>query len=198
MIDIKNLPYALNALTPTISTDTMTYHYEKHYAGYVQKTNELVAGTPFETAPLDKIIFEAAADTVWTKLFNQAAQVANHEFYWQSLSPRIEDYTISPKLGNLIRSDFGSKEKLIEELQNKGMAQFGSGWVWLTLTKGHLQVKTTSNADTLLVHPEHKPLLVIDVWEHAYYLDYQNKRLAYLKAITNKLLNWRFASEQLD
>ena len=197
MIDIQNLPYELNALTPVISTETMTYHYEKHYAGYVQKTNELIAGTSFETEPLNKIIFESASDTVWTKLFNQAAQVVNHEFFWKSLSPRIEDHTISPHLGQMIRDDFGSKEKLIEEVQNKGLSQFGSGWVWLSLFNGHLQVQTTSNADTLLVHPDHTPLMVIDVWEHAYYLDYQNKRIAYLKAITNKLLNWRFASEQL-
>lgn len=197
MIEMKNLPYELNALTPTISKDTMIYHYEKHYAGYVQKTNELIASTPFENSPLDKIIFEAAADTIWTKLFNQAAQVANHEFFWQSLSPNIEDHTISSDLATLIRQDFGSKEKLLEEFQNKGLSQFGSGWVWLTLNKGHLNIESTSNADTLLVHPDHKPLLVIDVWEHAYYLDYQNKRIAYLKAVTNKLINWRFASKQL-
>ncbi|MBP5343928.1 MAG: superoxide dismutase [Alphaproteobacteria bacterium] len=198
MIDMKDLPYDLKALAPTISPETMMYHYEKHYAGYVQKTNELIANTPFENAPLDKIIFESAADIVWAKLYNQAAQVANHEFFWNSLSPKKEDYTISPDLANLIQKDFGSKEKIMEELLNKGLSQFGSGWVWLTLYQDHLCVESTSNADTLLVHPEHKPLLVIDVWEHAYYLDYQNKRTAYLKAVTGKLLNWRFASQQLS
>lgn len=198
MIDMKDLPYDLKALAPTVSPETMTYHYEKHYAGYVQKTNELIANTPFETAPLDKIIFESAADTMWTKLYNQAAQVANHEFFWNSLTPNKEEQTISPALAKLIQQDFGSKEKLIEELQNKGLNQFASGWVWLTFYQGHLCIESTSNANTLLVHPDHKPLLVIDVWEHAYYLDYQNKRAAYLKAATEKLLNWKFASQRLN
>ena len=197
MIEIKNLPYELNALAPAVSEQTMNYHYNKHYVGYVQKTNELIAKTPFEDSPLNKIIFESAADTVWTKVFNQAAQVANHEFFWASLTPDKHQNQPSESMLSLIRRDFGSKEKLLQEIQNKGLAQFGSGWVWLTYYDKRLQVVSTSNADTLVVHPDHKPLLVVDVWEHAYYLDYQNKRADYLKAVTENLLNWEFAEKQL-
>ena len=198
MIKLKNLPYELNALEPIISSETMKYHYEKHYAGSVQKTNELIAKTPFENDPLDKIIFESASDTVWTKLFNQAAQVANHEFFWKSLKLITQQSKVPTPLLSLIQRDFGSQEKLLLEIQNKGMAQFGSGWVWLTIYQEHLQVLSTTNADTILVHPNYKPLLVIDVWEHAYYLDYKNKRADYLKNVTEKLLNWSFANQQLE
>lgn len=197
-IELPPLPYAESALEPVISTETVSFHYGKHQAGYVQKTNELIKGTDLENTSLEDIILIAASDTVYTTLFNNAAQAWNHEFYWNSLTSDPEKQQIPAFLKKKIEEDFSSVEDLNNQLVEKGVAQFGSGWVWLVSENGHLKVVSTSNANTPLTTPDQKPLLCIDVWEHAYYLDEQNRRADYLKNVVSKRLNWTFAAENLE
>ena len=195
MITLPQLPYDFNALAPCISEKTVRFHYEKHHAGYVNTTNDLIKGTDLENASLEEIILSAASDTVYTKLFNNAAQIWNHNFYWNSLAPMGQKNSLSPELSEQIKKDFGNLEELQKQLIEKGLAQFGSGWIWLVSGKGGLKVITTSNAETPLTKPELIPLLCVDVWEHAYYLDYQNLRKDYLTGVIQNLLNWEFVSQ---
>ncbi len=197
MIELPPLPYEPTALEPYVSEETISYHYGKHHAGYVNTTNELIAGSDLADKSLEDIILTAASDTVYTKLFNNAAQVYNHNFYWESLTANPVHKKIPPVLEAKIIGDFGSVDALKAELKNKGLAQFGSGWTWLVLEDGHLKVVNTSNANTPLTTPSQKPLLCIDVWEHAYYLDTQNLRAAYLDGVIQNALNWAFAAENL-
>ena len=160
-------------------------------------TNSLVKGTDLEDKSLNEIILTAASDTVYAKLFNNAAQIWNHSFYWNSLTPDPQKQQLPSGLSIQINKDFGSLEELQNILIDKGMNQFASGWVWLVSEKGTLKAMTTSNADTPLVKPDWIPLLCIDVWEHAYYLDYQNLRKDYLTGVVHNLLNWEFAHQNL-
>jgi len=187
------LPYAENALEPHISAKTMSFHYGKHHAGYVAKLNELAAGTPHDTQALEEIVRSAAKDK--GPLFNNAAQVWNHTFFWNSMRPKGGG---EPKgeLLDLIKGSFGSLDKLKEEFKNQGLAQFGSGWVWLVRDGDKLKVTKTANAESPLV-TGHKPLVTCDVWEHAYYLDYQNRRADFLQTFLTSLVNWDFAAQQL-
>ena len=196
-IQLQNLPYAENTLAPVISEKTVQFHYHKHHAGYVQKTNELIDNTDLENKSLEEIILTAASDSVYQTLFNNAAQAWNHQFYWQSLKPNAAASPVPEQLKTAIERDFGSVEELKNQLQAKGLAQFGSGWVWLVAENGKLSVVSTSNAQTPLINGAQKPLLTIDVWEHAYYLDSQNNRAAYLQNVINHLLNWEFAAQNL-
>lgn len=198
MIEAKNLPYNLDDLSPIVSKETLHFHYEKHYKGYLNKLNELIKGTDFENLTLEKIILKAASDTVFTAIFNNSAQVYNHEFYFASMTNKEAEKKISPKLLTQIEKDFTSVEKLKEELIQKGVALFGSGYVWLVKEEGTLKVITTQNAYTPLTRGGIKPLLALDVWEHAYYLDRQNLRVDYLTKVVENCLNFAFVDKNLN
>ena len=195
MITLPSLPYGYDALEPVISGRTLTVHHKKHHAAYVDKTNELIEGTALEGADLETIIRETSGDESRKSLFNQAAQAWNHGFYWRSLSPRGGEP--DEALGALIDNSFGGIEGFRDTLTETAVDHFGSGWAWLTLEKGVLRVRDTHDAGTPLGGKGAVPLLCIDVWEHAYYLDYQNVRPDYVKAVIDTLLNWEFASTNL-
>ncbi len=193
---LSALPYTEGALAPTISDNTMRFHYHKHHAAYVKTLNELVEGTRYADMKLEEIVRATAGkeDAKEKKIFNNAGQVWNHDFYWRSLSPKSTKP--SGDLKAAIERDFGGTDKLIEEMAKAGKEQFGSGWTWLVSKGGKLSVEKTANA----IDPMAKginSLLTVDVWEHAYYLDYQNERPKYLEAVLQKLLNWDFAVENL-
>lgn len=190
------LPYPKNALEPVISAETLKFHHDKHHKKYVETLNELARGTKFATMPLEEIVRATAdaKDPAQKKIFNNAAQVWNHDFLWLSMSP--EKSTPSGQLAVAIARDFGDVAKLIEQFAKAGEEQFGSGWVWLVSKGGKLSIEKTHDAE----NPMSKGvncLLTIDVWEHAYYLDYQNERPKYLKAALGNLLNWEFAARNL-
>ncbi|MGN0919976.1 MAG: superoxide dismutase [Alphaproteobacteria bacterium] len=195
MITLPQLPYDFTALAPIVSEKTLRFHYEKHHAGYVNTVNTLIKGSDLENKSLEQIILTSASDTIYTKLFNNAAQTWNHTFYWHSLTPDAQKHQPSAELLDKISKTFGSLTELQNILIEKGLNQFASGWVWLVAGKGDLRVITTANADTPLVKPDLVPLLCLDVWEHAYYLDYQNLRKDYLEGIVQNLLNWEFADQ---
>ena len=189
------LPYADNALDPVISANTIGFHYGKHHKGYFDNLNKLVAGTEFADLPLEQIIAKTAGKTEKTAIFNNAAQTWNHTFYWRSLKPRGGGEPPSV-LKQKIEASFGAVDACKKELSTAAMAQFGSGWVWLALDGDKLKVLKTGNADMPLTTCV-KPLLTIDVWEHAYYLDYQNRCADYVAAVLDKLICWDFAAENL-
>jgi Fe-Mn family superoxide dismutase len=192
---LPSLPYKDNALEPVISANTIGFHYGKHHKGYVDNLNKLIAETEFVGQTLEKIIAATAGKADKTAIFNNAAQIWNHSFYWNSLSPKGGG---EPPAGlkQKIEASFGSLDACKKELATAATTQFGSGWGWLVLDGGKLKVVKTGNADTPLTTGV-KPLLTIDVWEHAYYLDYQNRRADYINAVLDKLINWNFAAENL-
>jgi superoxide dismutase, Fe-Mn family len=194
-IGLPPLPYSQNALAPVISENTLSFHYGKHHQAYVNNTLKMIAGTELEKATLEEIIKKTAGQPDKTGLFNNAAQVFNHNFYWLSMKPGGGG---EPKgrVGEKIVQSFGSYQKFVEEFSNAAATQFGSGWAWLVQNAGKLQVIKTSNAETPITTSA-TPLITIDVWEHAYYLDYQNRRADYVKAFIEKLLNWDFAEKNL-
>jgi len=194
-ITLPELPYAKEALAPYISANTLDFHHGKHHKAYVDNVNKLIAGTDLEGKSLEEIIVAAAKDPAKAGIFNNAAQVWNHSFYWKCLKPGGGG---PPKgaIADKINAAFGGYDKFVEELKNAGVTQFGSGWAWLVLDGGALKITKTANADTPLVHGQ-KALLTLDVWEHAYYLDYQNRRPDYLAAVIQNLINWDFANANL-
>jgi Fe-Mn family superoxide dismutase len=192
---LPSLPYADNALDPVISAKTIGFHYGKHHKGYVENLNKLVAGTEFADLPLEKIITATAGKADKAAIFNNASQTWNHTFYWRSLSPKGGDEPLAG-LKQKIKASFGALDACKKELATAAMAQFGSGWTWLVLDGSKLKVIKTGNADGPLTTGM-KPLLTIDVWEHAYYLDYQNRRADYVNAVLDKLINWDFVVENL-
>ena len=194
-ISLPELPYAKDALAPYISANTLEYHHGKHHKTYVDNLNKLIAGTDLEGKTLDEIIKIAAKDQSKAGIFNNAAQVWNHSFYWQCLKPQGGGAPAGAVAAK-INTTFGSYDKFVEELKNAGVTQFGSGWAWLVLDGSDLKITKTPNADTPLVHGQ-KALLTIDVWEHAYYLDYQNRRPDYLAAVIQNLINWDFVNANL-
>jgi Fe-Mn family superoxide dismutase len=187
------LPYDKEALAPAISADTLAVHHGKHHQAYIDKTNELAAADGLGDADLETVIARARGGN--KKLFNNAAQAWNHGFYWHSLSPAAIDP--SGALADRIEADFGSLDALRSELVERGTGHFASGWVWLASKGGKLSVEETHDGDTLADSAEAQPLLTIDLWEHAYYLDYKNKRPDHLKAVIERHLNWDFAAENL-
>jgi Fe-Mn family superoxide dismutase len=189
------LPYADNALEPVISANTLHFHYGKHHQAYVDNLNKLIAGTELVGLPLEKIISATAGKPDKTAIFNNAAQTWNHTFYWHSLRPQ-GGAEPPAALKKKIEAAFGSLDACKKELAATAMAQFGSGWVWLAQDGDRLKVVKTGNADAPLTSGL-KPLLTIDVWEHAYYLDYQNRRADYVSAVLDKLSNWEFAAANL-
>jgi len=195
MFTLPPLPWAENALEPVISANTISFHYGKHHKTYVDNLNNLVKGTDYESAPLEKIINETAGKADKAGLFNNAAQVWNHTFYWNSLKGGGGGKP-SGKIAQMIDSAFGGYDNFKKELGATSVSQFGSGWGWLVLDGGALKIVKTPNAEVPFTKGQ-KPLLTIDVWEHAYYLDHQNKRAAYVDAVIDKLLNWDFAAQNL-
>ena len=195
MIELPPLPYPDNALAPDISSNTLSFHYGKHHKAYVDNTNKLITGTEFADFTLDKIVLAVAGKPEKAGLFNNAAQVWNHTFYWKSMRPKGGGAP-SGKLKEKIESDLGGLENFKKEFANAGATQFGSGWAWLVLDGGKLTCTKTPNAETPLTTAA-KPLLTMDVWEHAYYLDWQNRRPDYITAFLERLINWEFAAENL-
>jgi Fe-Mn family superoxide dismutase len=193
--ELPPLPYSEDALAPHISAQTMSFHYGKHHRAYVDKLNELTDGTDLAGKSLEEVIQAAAADAGKKSLFNSAGQTWNHTFYWKSLKPGGGGKP-GGKLLEAVKRDFGSVEKLLEALADAANSQFGSGWAWLVSSAGKLEVVKTANAETPLTTAK-KPLLTIDVWEHAYYLDYQNQRKKYVQAVLDHLLDWDFAASNL-
>jgi Fe-Mn family superoxide dismutase len=189
------LPYPENALDPVISPRTVGLHYGKHNKGYVDTLNKLVAGTGLQDLSLDELVAATAGIADKTAIFNNAAQAWNHAFYWRSLRP-IGGGEPSAALKQKIEAAFGSLDACKKELATAATTQFGSGWAWLVHDAGTLKVIKTGNAGTPLTKGA-KPLLVIDVWEHAYYLDYQNRREDHVNAVLDKLINWDFAADNL-
>jgi superoxide dismutase, Fe-Mn family len=194
-ISLPDLPFNKDDLAPYISANTLDFHYGKHHKTYVDNLNKLIAGTDLADKRLEEIIQIAAKDSAKAGIFNNAAQVWNHSFYWQCLKKKGGGAP-SGAIAAKINSTWGSYEKFTEELKNAGTTQFGSGWAWLVLEGNQLKIVKTANADTPLAHGQ-KALLTIDVWEHSYYLDYQNRRPDYLSAVIQNLINWDFVNANL-
>jgi superoxide dismutase, Fe-Mn family len=195
-ISLPALPYPENALDPVISAKTMSFHYGKHHRTYVETTNKLIAGTQFAEMPLEQIVSATAGKADRVEIFHNAAQAWNHGFYWQCLKPKGGGEPPAA-LKQKLEAAFGSVEAFKKEWSKAAVTQFGSGWAWLVLEGDTLKVVKTADADTPMVSGM-KPLLTIDVWEHAYYLDYQNKRVDHVNALIDKLTNWEFAAQNLS
>jgi Fe-Mn family superoxide dismutase len=192
---LQPLPYGENDLDPVISSRTLSFHYGKHHKGYIDNLNKLIVDTEFVDKPLEDIIIGTAGQADKTAIFNNAAQTWNHTFYWHSLTPNGGGEP-PDGLKKRIEDSFGSVEACKRDLANAATTQFGSGWAWLVLDGEKLKVVKTANADVPLTM-DMKPLLTIDVWEHAYYLDYQNRRGDYVNAVLDRLINWSFAEQNL-
>ena len=195
--ELPKLPYAQDALEPHISAETLGFHHGKHHNAYVTNLNGLVAGTEFEGKSLEQIMVATAGKSDKAGIFNNAAQVWNHTFYWHSMAPSGGGEPTG-ELAEKINADFGSYADFVDAFKKAGATQFGSGWAWLVLNKdGKLEVTKTPNAECPLTDG-HTPLLTMDVWEHAYYLDYQNRRPDYIETFLGKLVNWQFAAANLS
>ncbi|NWG13486.1 MAG: superoxide dismutase [Acidobacteria bacterium] len=194
-IVLPPLPYAQAALAPSISENTISFHYGKHHQGYVNNAVKLVAGTEYEKMPLEEIVRKTAGKPDLAGIFNNTAQVFNHTFYWKSMKPGGGGKP-SGRIGEAIVQSFGGYQKFVEAFSTAATTQFASGWAWLVLDSSKLRVIKTPNAETPLTMSL-RPLITIDVWEHAYYLDYQNRRPDYVKAFVDNLLNWDFAEQNM-
>jgi superoxide dismutase, Fe-Mn family len=190
------LPWDETALAPVISARTISLHYGKHHLGYVKKLNELVAGTRFADLPLEHVIAATAGNEETQKIFNDAAQTWNHTFFWDSLRPPSVR-KLPRAIATQIDDSFGTFDAFKKKFSQAAVDQFGSGWAWLVARGDKLEILSTSNANTPITMGA-TPLLTIDVWEHAYYLDYENRRPEFVDAVIDQLLNWEFAAEQLD
>jgi Fe-Mn family superoxide dismutase len=194
-LTLPDLPYSKDALDPYISAKTLEFHHGKHHKAYVDNGNKLIAGTEFENLDPEAIIKKVVGDASKAGIFNNVGQTWNHSFFWKGMKPGGGGRPTGP-VAQKIEADFGSYEKFAEELKNAGITQFGSGWAWLVLKNGKLEIMKTANADTPVAHGI-KPLLTVDVWEHAYYLDYQNRRPDFLQAFIDHLINWDFVNSGL-
>ncbi len=190
------LPYADHALEPIITANTLSFHYGKHHKTYVENLNKLLAGTELVSLSLEQVITSVAGQAEKVGIFNNAAQIWNHSFYWKSLTPEGGGEPPA-EFKQMLEASFGSVEACKKELSSAAVSQFGSGWAWLVLDGSLLKVVKTSNAGLPLTMGV-KPLLAIDVWEHAYYLDYQNRRADYVNAVLDKLINWEFALQNVS
>lgn len=193
---LPELPFAYDALAPHMSKKTLEFHHDKHHKGYVDKLNAAVDGTRYAGMALEEIIRETAKNSKARGIFNNAAQHWNHAFFWNCLSP---DGGGKPQgaLADRIKADFGSYDDFAKAFKQAATGQFGSGWAWLVLDNGALKVTATPNAETPMIHGQHA-LLTCDVWEHAYYLDYQNRRPDFVETVLKELVNWKFVAERLD
>jgi superoxide dismutase, Fe-Mn family len=188
-LELPALPYAQDALAPIISAETLQFHHGKHHRKYIETANQLLEKDPLEARSLEELVRKASG-----KLFNNVAQVWNHDFYWHSLSPK--GGRPSAALRHQLERDFGSTEKFVDRFAAAANGQFGSGWAWLVKKDGKLEVVATANAETPMKQGI-QCLLTLDVWEHAYYIDYRNQRERYVQAAIEKLLNWEFAEKNL-
>ncbi|HTY68461.1 MAG TPA: superoxide dismutase [Alphaproteobacteria bacterium] len=195
-ISFAELPYAQDALEPHYSARTVSFHYDKHHRTYFDTLVKLIPGTKFENMPLEEIVRESAKDVSHTAVFNNAGQVWNHDLFWRSMKPNGGG---EPKgeLRQAIERDFGSVEEMLKQLSDKAVKQFGSGWAWLVAERGKLSVTSTANAFNPLVSGG-TALLALDVWEHAYYLDRQNRRPEYVDIFVKNLVNWDNAAERFN
>ena len=194
-IQLPNLPYADTALEPHYSAKTISFHYGKHHKAYVDNLNKLTAGTPLEGKSLEEVIMASAGDSSRVAMFNNSAQVWNHTFFWSCMKPAGGG---RPKgeLAQRIDQAFGSYEKFADQFKTTAVGRFGSGWGWLVLDGGTLKIVSTANADTPMASKQ-TALLTVDVWEHAYYLDYQNRRPDFVQAFLDHLVNWDFVAGNL-
>lgn len=197
-VTLPDLPYGKNELEPYISSKTIEFHYGKHHQAYVTNTNNLIQNTPLEKADLETIIKESVNDSSKVGIFNNSAQVWNHTFYWHSMKPKGGGEPPKSLLDKIV-SDFGSFDNFKNEFKQAAATQFGSGWAWLVLDPSDKKLKVikTPNAETPITKGL-KPLITIDVWEHAYYLDYQNRRPDYIDTFISNLINWDFALKNYE
>jgi len=194
-IALPDLPYAPDALEPHMSRATLLVHHGKHHKGYVDKTNELIASTALEKKSLEDIVHETAGDPSRVELFNSAAQAWNHGFFWTCMKPGGSKGPVG-ELAEKAVDAYGSLEGFKKAFAGAAVAHFGSGWAWVVIKNGKLSIKSTPNAETPIASGE-RPLLTCDLWEHAYYLDYQYRRLKFVDAFLNSLVNWEFVAERL-
>lgn len=192
---LPELPFDRAALEPHMSAETLDFHHGKHHKAYVDKVNEMLAENGMDDATLVEII-RKANDNGDRNLFNNAAQIWNHSFFWRCLAPPGST-RLSGKLKTMVESEFGSAEAMLEKIASESAGHFGSGWVWLVLENGKLKVTSYHDADTPVVH-DLVPLLTLDVWEHAYYIDYRNERPKFIKSALDNLVNWDFVATNLD
>ena len=192
---LPELPFARDALDPVMSAETLDYHYGKHHKAYVDKTNQLLAAKGGSGSLVE--VVKRARQEGDAKLFNNAAQLWNHSFFWQCLAP-AQGQKPGGRLMELIDSTFGSAEGMLKVLQDEAVNHFASGWAWLVLDRDQLKVTSLHDADTPLVHEGMKPLFTLDVWEHAYYIDYRNERPRYAETVLGKIINWDFVEQNLD
>ncbi len=195
-ITLPQLPYPYDSLEPHISRTTLEIHHGKHHRTYVEKTKALAKQVRLADQPLERIIQQTAGHGGHQALFNNAAQAWNHAFYWRSLRPGGGGAP-SGEIAEYVQTSFGGYDSFVEQFAAAAIGQFGSGWAWLVLDGDGVTITTTSNADTPLARGQ-TPLLTLDVWEHAYYLDYQNRRADYAAAVIRHLLNWDFANRNLS
>ncbi len=193
--ELPPLPYSDTALEPAYSAKTISFHYGKHHKAYVDNLNKLVANTRLDGLPLESIIQTAANNAELVGVFNNAAQIWNHTFFWHSMKPGGGGKPTG-ELAKKIDETFGSYEKFVEQFKAAAVGRFGSGWAWLVVDGGALKIVSTPNAETPITKGQ-KPLITVDVWEHAYYLDYQNRRPDFVQAFLDKLVNWDFAAANL-
>jgi superoxide dismutase, Fe-Mn family len=194
-IILPDLPFSKDSLEPYISARTLEFHHDKHHKAYVDNANKFLSGNPLEKENIENIIRKTAGDANQVSIFNNVAQVWNHSFFWNCMK-KGGGQAPSGELAKKINSDLGGHEKFVEDFKNAGVTQFGSGWAWLVLDSGKLRIMKTANADNPIAHNV-KPLLTVDVWEHAYYLDYQNRRPDFIQAFIDSLINWDFVNSQL-
>ena len=194
---LPELPFAKDALAPHMSAETLEFHHGKHHKAYVAKTNELVGGdSALNGASLLQVVREANRSEN-KKLFNNSAQLWNHSFFWQCLAPS-EGQKPSGRLAELIRDGFGGEEALLQKLQEEAVNHFSNGWAWLVLDRGQLKITSLHDADTPIVHEGMQPLFTLDVWEHAYYIDYRNERPRFAQTVLSSIVNWDFMAQNLD
>ncbi|MEM7767749.1 MAG: superoxide dismutase [Pseudomonadota bacterium] len=194
--DLPTLPYARTDLQPHISENTLDFHYGKHHQAYVTNLNNMIEGTELSGKSLEDIIAAVDGDASKAGIYNNAAQVWNHTFYWHSMKPNGGGAPTGP-IAEMIDRDFGSYDAFKDEFAQAGATQFGSGWAWLVVKDGKLEVRKTLNAITPVTEAGVTPLITMDVWEHAYYLDFQNARPKYIETWLSELVNWDFANENL-
>lgn len=194
--ELPALPYDKKALEPHITEKTLNFHHGKHHQAYVNNLNNLIKGSDLEAKTLEEIIIATVNDNAKVGIFNNAAQIWNHTFFWHCMKPQGGGKP-SGKLAAQIDKDFGSYENFVEQFKQASVTQFGSGWAWLVWDKDKLKVTKTPNADLPMAHG-HRALLTVDVWEHAYYLDYQNRRPDYVAIFLEHLVNWSFAESNFN
>ena len=192
---LPQLPYDRKALDPVMSAETLDFHYGKHHKAYVDKTNQLLAAKGGGGSLIE--VIKAARQEGDSKLFNNAAQLWNHSFFWQCLAPS-QGQQPDGKLAKLVEDGFGNAETLLQKLQEEAVNHFSNGWAWLVLDRGSLRVTSLHDADTPIVHEGMVPLFTLDVWEHAYYIDYRNERPRFASSVLANIVNWDFVAQNLD